>query len=108
MSTADDLARSVAKDLAPEFGRELPTTMDNVISGEQTRGWGHAALAIEICTFILKASDLGWEIYKHVRDVPKVRELLTAEVTPPPEGVTPEKAKLIVDSVIANLPKIET
>ncbi|MET0640776.1 MAG: hypothetical protein ABWZ19_12235 [Hyphomicrobium sp.] len=102
--TADDLARRVAKDLAPELGTDIPAKTEDVIRGEGSRGWGNVTQAVEIGGFIVHTASLAWDIYKEYRDMNKVREFVVADAKPP-AGVSKEKADLIVNSVLENLPK---
>ncbi len=103
--TADDLARLVAKDVAPELGRDVPSKTEDVIRGEVSRSWGaHVEMAITIGNFIVHTASLAWEIYKSYNDSGKVREMLVAEAKPP-AGVSKENAEMIINSVLANLPK---
>jgi hypothetical protein len=46
---------------------------------------------------------LAWDIYKEYRDMTRVRELVSANANPP-AGISEDKAKLIVDAVLKNLP----
>ncbi len=106
--TADDLARLVAKDLAPELGADIPAKTEDVIRGEQSRSWGaNVSQAVEVGAFIVHTASLAWDIYKEYRDTAKVREFVVADAKPP-AGVSKEKAEMIVNSVIENLPKTES
>jgi hypothetical protein len=101
--TADDLARRVAKDLAPEFGNNLPATTEGVITGEGSRSWGaNAELALTISTFLVHTATLAWDIYKDTRDISQVRQLVVSK-SKVPAGVSQQKADMIVKSVIDNL-----
>lgn len=100
--TADDLARSVAKDLAPELGNDLPAKTEIAIKGESTRGWQHA---VEISTIVVHVASLAWDIYKETRDLPRVREMLSREI---PDSITAHNAKLISNSIVENLEKEKT
>jgi hypothetical protein len=101
--SVEDLARSVAKDVAPELGADIPAKTDDVLHGEGSRGWGHVNQALEIGAFIVHTAGLAWDIYKEYRDMTRVRELVSANANPP-AGISEDKAKLIVDAVLKNLP----
>jgi hypothetical protein len=102
--TADDLARQVAKNLAPELGFDVPAKTENVIRGEESRSWGNVDQAVMISSFIVHTASLAWDIYKGYHDIAKVREFVVVDAKPP-EGVSKEKADLIINSVLENLPK---
>ena len=108
--TADDLARKVAKDLAPEFGKDLPARTDSVISGEQTRGWTNPAdweFALTISSLIVHTAGLAWDVYRETHDLPKVRSLLQAKIEAP-KNVSEQDTAAIIDSVVENLKKSES
>ncbi len=101
--TAEDLARQVAKDLAPRLGPDLPARTEAVLQGSSpTRGWENLEHAIALSSFIVHTAGLAWDIYKHRQDLKQVRETLLAKAERP-SGVEKAEAEQVVDAVIAQL-----
>jgi len=101
--TAEDLARQVAKDLAPQLGSDLPARTEAVLNGESpTRGWENLEHAIALSSFIVHTAGLAWDIYKHRQDLKQLRATLIAKAVPP-SGVNQAETEQVVDAVVSQL-----
>lgn len=90
--TAEDLARSVARDLGPEAAKST----EAALKGEGTRGWKEAT---DIGILIVEVCRVAWEIYKHTQARPALEKELLQKVSRP-ASISEAKSKEVVDRVI--------
>ena len=104
MTDAHDIARNAAKRLAPQFGKDLPLTVEKVIHGAVKPRQFIDTGALALGSFIVSCASFAFNVYintigKEKPDAEALKRTLRLEVRLP-EGVS-EKTRDAVLSAVA-------
>jgi hypothetical protein len=106
---AVELARAVARRLAPELGRDLEGRVEQVLAASGDSPQRFEAVSIAIASLIVSVAGLGWQIYRDLKQDRENRDAraaaarrLRVQVELPPD-VTPAQRDRVIEAVLDEL-----
>jgi hypothetical protein len=105
MTDAHDIARATAKRLAPQFGKDLPLTVEKVIHGAvQKPGQFIDMGALALGSFIVSCASLAFNVWintigKEKPDADALKRTVRLEVKLP-EGVSEKTHDAVISAVV--------